>query len=101
MTVLQKPDNITDERWEELLEEHAERHPTDAWDTLEEVRKLLNSSRIEAMAMIKKQSRFGDQCPYYLKAKLLFTRDEAGEILTLLDKLMEELKEEDTYVRRR
>jgi len=98
MTVIQPPkpiDTMTPEeleRWEDLLESHAETHSTDCFDTLEELRKLLNSSKLEAMHMIKKQSRFGNQCPYYLKARSLFDRHERRDIFSLLEQFLNEAK---------
>jgi hypothetical protein len=82
------------ERWEELLEDDETLHSPDVWDSMETLRKLLNSSQIEAMYFIKKQSRFGKACPYYKKAKILFDRDSRAAILSLLDKLRDELREE-------
>jgi heme-degrading monooxygenase HmoA len=79
------------ERWEELLEEYADSHSHTEWDTLEDIRQFLNSSKIEAMHYIKKQSRYGINCPYYLKAKALFERDEAQHFFTLLEQFLKEL----------
>lgn len=98
MTVIQPPKPLeemtTEERthWEELLEDNEEAHLPTPWDTLETLRKLLNSSQLEAMHFIKKQSRFGNQCPYYLKALHLFNRDDRAAILSLLDQLRSELE---------
>lgn len=78
------------EKWEELIENL---NHSDAWDTLEALRVALNSSHIEAMHHIKKQSRFGPYCHYYLKAKKLFYRDQAAGILALLDQVNKELNE--------
>lgn len=101
MTVLQRPDNVSDEEWEEILEEYAEKHSHDIWDDVEQLRKLLNQdNRIEAMAHLKKSSRFGVNCTYYLKAKALFMRDTAGDFLTLLEHTYNKLKEEGYYDRR-
>ena len=94
MTTLQKPDNISDEDWEDLLEEHAELHPTDNWDTMEQIRLLLNSSKLQAMHMIKKQSRLGNQCPYYIKARTLFDRETKAELFSLLEQFREEVENE-------
>jgi len=99
MTILQKPDDLSDEDWEEILEDHAEKHKTDSWDTLEQIRKLLNNSQLEAMSMIKKSSRFGSKCPYYIKSKKIFYRDSAAEILSLLEKFNREKEELNTTTR--
>jgi len=82
------------EDWEAYLEDQETVHATTAWDTLNSFRELLNNSHLEAMYFIKKQSKLGNQCPYYLKAKLLFNRDERAAILSLLDQFRKELQEE-------
>ena len=88
-------------KWEQLMEDYADAHPLDSFDTMEEIRKLLNSSQIEAMHMLKKSSRFGVNCTYYQKAKLIFIRDHAGQLLSLLDQLNTEIKEENILHDRR
>lgn len=89
---LTKPDNLTDQEWEDMLEDDAEIHALDHWDTLELLRKALNSSHIEAMHHLKKHSKYGKHCPYYIKAKTLFEKLESADILSLLDKLNKELE---------
>lgn len=87
-------------KWEKLTSEHKRSHEKDVWDKLEELRLILNKDqRIEAMAHLKKSSRFGVDCTYYLKAKALFMRDNAGEFLPLLEQILEELKELGLYDR--
>ena len=90
---LMSPSELED--WKTLLEETEELHRLDTFDKLETLRELLNSSQVEAMHFLKKQSRFGKQCPYYVKAKFLFNRDDRATILSLLEQLDSELRSED------
>ena len=82
------------EQWEDFLEDQETLHALDVWDDLETLRKLLNESQLEAMHFLKKQSRFGKQCPYYLKARIVFERDSRAAILSLLDKIREGIEAE-------
>lgn len=85
------PDELSD--WEDFLEDSEALHSLDVWDDLETLRKLLNESQIEAMHFLKKQSIHGRDCPYYVKAKLLFDRDSRADILSLLDKIRDQLED--------
>lgn len=92
MTIeLQKPDDMSDEDWEDYLEERAAREDPDIWDSLEQLRQLLNSSPVEAMYYLHKHSRFGKQCEYYKKARRLLARDYEAQILSLLDEIQKNL----------
>jgi hypothetical protein len=71
-------------QWEDLLEDFAQSHPRTPEDVLDDIRRLLNESQIEAMATIKKHSRYGINCPYYLKAKKLYEIDNTAHKLSLL-----------------
>ena len=101
MTEFQKPDDVSLEDWEDYLESRKDLHKLDALDTLDQFRRLLNDSQIEAMALIKKRSQYGNECPYYLKAKQLFARDTATQLFSLLEQFTKELEEEDLYVQYR
>lgn len=78
------------EEWQEYI---SNLNHKDVWDTVEELRVALNSSHIEAMHYLKKQSVWGPNCSYYLKAKKLFYRDQVAPILSLLDQIQKELGE--------
>ena len=92
---LQKPDDMSDEDWEDYLEERASRDVLDIWDELEDLRRELESSPVEAMSYLHKQSRFGKQCEYYKKARRLFIRDYQDRIFSLLDKIDSSRKENE------
>jgi hypothetical protein len=101
MTVFQPPkplDQMTPEElelWEDMIETSEDLRSLDVWDDLETLRELLNNSQLEAMHFLKKQSKYGRACPYYLKAKVLFDRDSRARILSLLEEIQQKLKTED------
>ena len=68
----------------------------DKWDKLEQLRLLLNNSRVQQMYVIKRSSKLGPTCPYYRKSLRLFEEQEAAPILSLLRDLVKEL--EDKHV---
>ena len=84
-------EEMTDEekqKWEDLLEDLALSHIRTREDILEDLRVLLNNSQVQAMALIKKNSRYGVNCPYYLKAKAIYEKDNTAQHISfLLDQL--------------
>ena len=83
-----KPENeMTDEELEEW--ERQTRIEEDRLDKLELLRRALNDSRVEQMYVIKRASKLGNTCPYYIKARELFTKDQQAEILSLLVSIIE------------
>lgn len=56
----------------------------DYLDLLEDLRVLLNSSKVEQMRYFHTHSKFGRSCSYYQKSKKLFDLDEKNLILALV-----------------
>lgn len=73
-----------EQQWDKL-------HERDFYDILEDIRRTLNSSEIEGMNIVKKSSKLGTVCPYYLQAKSIFKKDTETKLL----KLLEELKQHE------
>lgn len=83
--------NLTDEELEQLeVEQNKSKQIKDKYDVLEELRLLLNSSKIEQMNYFHTHSPKGRTCHYYLKSKQIFERDEKEQILNLMNKLLTE-----------
>lgn len=66
----------------------------DKWDRLELLRRELNSSRVEQMYVIKRSTKLGPTCPYYLKAHRLFIQDQQKQILEKLRLLVSEFTDD-------
>lgn len=78
---------MTDEELEQL-EEAQKAEPSKeeiALDLLEDLRKLLNNSRVEQMYVIKRASKLRSNCSYYKAARKLFIKDELTKISLLLE----------------
>ncbi len=48
----------------------------DLYDDLERFRQFLNNTRVEQMYHLKRSTKLGPQCPYYIKSKRLFEEKE-------------------------
>lgn len=84
--------DLTDEELEEL--EKITKVVEDKWDRLDIVRKLLNSSHLEKMYVIKRSQKLGPICPYYKKAKRLFVDTQQDLIIQKLREVLEEFANE-------
>lgn len=84
--------DMTDE--ELAAHEEATKVVEDRWDRLDKFRKLLNSSRLEQMYVIKRSQRLGPLCPYYKTSLRLFQRDQEQQILEEMKRVLEEFTNE-------
>lgn len=74
----------------EKLAQNPENKTKDKYDLLEDLRVLLNSSKVEQMKYFHTNSSFGRDCSYYKKSKLLFEQLEKDQVLELMKKILEE-----------
>lgn len=81
---------LSDEELEALEEKR--KVVEDKYDRLDTLRKLLDSSHLEKMYVIKRSTALGPTCPYYLKARRLFIEQQEAEILSLLESVLQEFK---------
>jgi hypothetical protein len=78
----------------DMTDEELERHEKqtevkqDRWDDLDKLRKLLNSSRVEQMYVLKRTTSLGPLCPYFIKSKRLFQEQEEKQILSMMEQIL-------------
>ena len=84
--------DMSDEELEDFEKKSEVRE--DVYDSLERFRLFLNNTRTEQMYHLKRSTKLGPQCPYYIKSKRLFEQNELEilkkelqSILTALDGL--------------
>lgn len=65
----------------------------DRLDRLELLRKSLNDSRVEQTYVIKRSSKLGPLCPYYLKAKRLLEQDQLKNLVDQMKALVKEFED--------
>lgn len=92
MTTTKTENDLTDEELEEL--ENKRQVFVDTFDKLDILRGALNSSHVEKMYVIKRSTALGPTCPYYLKARRLFTEQQLKEIKFMIGELNRLLEEE-------
>jgi hypothetical protein len=87
-------DSENDMTDEELAEfEEATRVVEDRLDKLELLRQSLNKSRTEMMYGLKRGTKLGPLCPYYLKARRLFEQEQQAELLKQIRAVLAEFEE--------
>lgn len=85
--------DLSDEELEKLEQEQQSSKITDKYDLLEELRVLLNSSKVEQMKYFHTHSSHGRNCSYYKKSKELFERQEKQKVLSLLRQVQEKFND--------
>jgi predicted GNAT family acetyltransferase len=89
-----EPENdMTDHELEEF--EQATRVIEDKFDRLELLRQSLNKSRTEMMYGLKRGTKLGPLCPYYLKARRLFEQEQQAELLNQIRAILAEFEATD------
>lgn len=82
---------MSDEELEEF--ENKTRVNEDIYDDLERFRLFLNNTRIEQMFHLKRSTKLGPQCPYYIKSKKLFEEKEKEVLIKELESVLSKLKQ--------